>query len=185
MKHFLPFFATLLFSASLILTATAQSSGIADSNKNKDAKLDYVIMQAASSSAHETYISVINRDTIPACAVKNFERSFIGIDNVRWEKTAEGSYLAGFINDNKTALVVYNHNGEWMHTIYNYGADQLNQNIKTKIINAYGEYKISYVDEVNTAGSTVYLVHIESETNIKTIKFCDNKMGEIQTLCKK
>jgi hypothetical protein len=185
MKQLLPAFSAILISVSCIFSTAAQNLSVADTDKNKDARLDYLIMQAASTSTKEIFISAVKRDTIPARAMKDFEKLYAGIADVRWEKTSEGNYLANFVNNDKTTLVVYNHIGAWMHTIFNYGADQLEQNVKTKIVTAYGGYKISYVDEVNATGYKIYLVHIENDTNIKTIKIIDNKMGEIQTLCKK
>src|SRR3569833_2412587 len=73
------------------------------------------------------------------------------------------------IDCNKTSA--FNKAGKWVYTIHRYTSDNLPKNVFDIVRNTYDQFYISGMEKVDQPGaSTVYLVHLEDKTSIKTVK---------------
>ncbi len=180
MKQFKTTFATIIILTCWICNANAQNMSI----QSKYALLDSSIMQQAAPLTDGTSLPFPLSDTMGYRAMDHLQKTFVNVCNVKWERTPANGYMAAFMYNKTSTLVVYNCKGNWVHTISNYGEAQMPQTIREKIRSAYSGYNISYVDEVDLGNSTVYLVHVTDAHTTKTIRVCGDAVNEVQTVCK-
>ena len=182
MKQFKTTFATIIILTCWICKTTAQNMSIG--SQSKYALLDSSIMQQAAPFTDGSSLPFPLSDTMGYRAMNHLQKTFVNVCNVKWERTPANGYMAAFVYNKTSTLVVYNCKGNWVHTISNYGEAQMPQTIREKIRSAYSGYNISYVDEVDLSYSTVYLVHVADAATTKTIRVCGDAMSEVQTISK-
>jgi hypothetical protein len=184
MKQFKTTFATIIILACWICGASAQNMSLG--KQSKYALLDSSIMQQADPLANELSFPFALSDTMALHALDHLQKTFVSACNVKWERTPSNGYMAAFVYNKTSTMVVYNCKGNWVHTIYDYGETQMPQNIREKIKDAYSGFSISYVDEVHVNNATIYLVHIVNPSDTKTIRVCGDAMSEVQPkpICK-
>jgi len=173
MKNTLKAFATVAIASLTILSnANAQTaigksnfgvntSTIDDGGKNNDAS-----------------------NTINARALKNFQKTFNKVSNADWSKTLDGGYVAHFTEDDVKTVVAYNGKGNWNYTIRYYHDKKLPFDIRAMVKRSYCDYTISLITEVNFNLQTVYLVYLQNETHLKTIRIYDGEMEEAASYIK-
>lgn len=89
--------------------------------------------------------------------------------------TDKGSIV---VDGNKTSA--FDQKGKWVYTIARYTSDNLPKNVFDVVRNSYDQFYISGMEKVEQPGtSTVYLVHLEDKTSIKTVKV-NVKTGETE-----
>jgi len=78
------------------------------------------------------------------------------------------------VNDGKTTTA-YDKKGNWVYTIERYSADNLPKDIFETVRNNFGSYYVSGMEKIQQPGSnTVFLVHMQNKTSVKTVKVTGN-----------
>ena len=68
---------------------------------------------------------------------------------------------------------------ERYHSLKGYFEDKLDRTVRGIVKQKYYDYKITYVQEVETGanvGMPTYMVHIEGDNDFKIVKVCDGAM---------
>lgn len=182
---FLTFAITCMALVTLTQQAVAQEQDIMSFNLDDDTP---DLSKPITINLPEIGITVeAAKDSIAAInqkAVKDFQKAFKGITNPAWCKTYDGGYVAQFMTGTTSNMVAYNNKGTWNHTIRKYHADKLPRNIKAAVRSVYYDYVITGVDEVTVDDQLIYLIRLQNEISIKTIRFFDSEMEEVQSLRK-
>src|SRR6266542_157007 len=118
-------------------------------------------------------------NTINARALKDFQKTFNGVTNAEWSKIEGDGYIAKFTGDNVQTMVAYNLKGIWHHTIRYYDEKKLVHDIRSIVKSSYYDYSILTIAEVHFNDQTVYMIYVQDETHLKTIRVCDGEMQEV------
>ena len=119
-------------------------------------------------------------------AVRDFIEKFPFATDAKWKKVENG-YVATFIVESNETMVRYKANGKWTYTIKRYNNEKmLPEEIRVLVKKTYYDYTITHIDEIHLAeqSNRIYLVLIEGDKTIKTIRVCDGEMEEIHELVK-
>ena len=154
-----------------IIPAIAFFNGVAA----QDSKL---IPETINSSKEVAYADKTDAHPEPASvntkAVKNFNKSFKGVD-ANWFQTKEGS-IAEFKKDGIVTRIDYDHKGRFIAMIRHYSEDKLPRDVRHLVKSTYYDYNIFLVVEVTFDNKTAYLVKMEDEKTLKTIRVVDGEM---------
>jgi hypothetical protein len=107
-------------------------------------------------------------------ALKDFNKTFKGIDDANWFKTKEG-FIAEFNKDGIFTRVDYDRKGRNIAMIRRYGEDKLPKDVRHLVKSNYYDYNIYLIIEVTYNNIKAYLVKIEDEKNLKTIRVIDGE----------
>jgi hypothetical protein len=113
-------------------------------------------------------------------ALKSFQKQFKNATDVSWYAADKG-YIASFTKDDIKTFVDYDRRGTWNHTIRYYDEKKLPTDIRYRIKSYYIDYEIAGVIEVNVNDKTVYMIYLQDQAVLKTIRICDGEMEEIGT----
>jgi len=116
-------------------------------------------------------------------ADKNFRREFKDVYNARWIEKEDG-YRAKFVENNIKYMVDYNKKGDWVSTIANYSEDQLDTHIAGAVKTAFLGYAIVHVTEVRKGKDIVYLVKIDNQKFLKTVRIVNGEMDVFESYIK-
>ncbi|HEY1871823.1 MAG TPA: hypothetical protein VGG71_12245 [Chitinophagaceae bacterium] len=118
-------------------------------------------------------------------AILNFNKSFKEIKDPQWSATQEGGFVARFEYKHATTRVFYDNNGKWLGTISGYNEDKLPAGIIKLVKTNYYDYAITYIHELKLANDeTVYLILIQDQKTIKTIRVSEGQLEEIREVDK-
>lgn len=107
-----------------------------------------------------------------AKTTKAFARDFKNTADVTWSSGKSG-YTAMFTKDNVKTIAWYSKSGHLTYAVLSYGPEKLPAREQDVIANAYDGYKITHVQEVHQDNIVVYVVHLESDRNIKLVTVCE------------
>ena len=165
MKHLLIVIpAVILFNI-----AAAQNSSTAKT----DNTAPKVYSLPDESGATEASISEINTK-----AVKHFATTFGNAKDISWMKVKDGSIVYFTLNDIKMKSA-YRPNGSLACTIRYYGEDQLPKSVRRLVKTNYFDFDISQVIEIKHDNEFIYIVKLQDEKSLKTVRVSN---GEIQVL---
>ena len=116
-----------------------------------------------------------NTVNITTRVLKDFNKIFKGADKVDWSGIKHG-FLAKFENNGVKTRAYYDMKGRLSATITTYGEDKLPKEIRKQVRSTYYDYSIYLVNEVTVGDKTAYLVSIQDEETIKTIRVMDDEM---------
>jgi hypothetical protein len=108
-------------------------------------------------------------------ALRYFKKQYKDINNEKWYTLTNG-YLAEFNGSSSNNLVVYDKKGNWKFTISYYDEKNLPPEIRSIVKPVYYDYTISRVEEIHVDDKIIYLVHIQNETSLKTVRVCNGEM---------
>ena len=118
-------------------------------------------------SAHHALASVSASERAKA----HFKENYAEVDNVSWYTAPDNSLYCIFHKENKVNRVFYDSRGYWQFTLVSYQPSELKSNIRQQISDQFEGYRITYVNEVQSAyDEPIYMVNIEDAGNIKVIK---------------
>jgi hypothetical protein len=116
-----------------------------------------------------------NTATINTRALKDFNKNFKNAGKAEWSKIKNGFVAEFKINEVKTK-VYYGRKGRWSATLRTYDQYKLPKDIRELVRSTYYDYDIYLVYEITIEDKTVYLVKIEDQQTIKTIRVIDGEM---------
>jgi hypothetical protein len=108
-------------------------------------------------------------------ALRYFKKQYKDINDEKWYTLSNG-YLAEFNANSSKNLVVYDKKGNWKFTISYYDEKNLPPEIRSIVKPTYYDYTISRVEEIHVNDKIIYLVHIQNETSLKTVRVCNGEM---------
>jgi len=108
-------------------------------------------------------------------AFRNFNRSNKNAMNVTWSDV-QGGFIAHFSTLDLDRRVVYNKRGVWQYNLDTYMEESLPTDIRNLVKQQYYNCKIlvCYTYEIN--GSPVYIVKMEDNKTIKTLKIFNDEI---------
>ena len=87
--------------------------------------------------------------------------------------------------DGRNTMTAYDKKGKWVYTIQQYDVNQLDKDLIRRIKPVYYDYTITAVQKVEQPGKdAVYIVHLENEDSIKTIRMTDDETETVQDIVK-
>ena len=87
--------------------------------------------------------------------------------------------------DGRNTMTAYDKKGKWVYTIQQYDVNQLDKDLIRRIKPVYYDYTITAVQKVEQPGKdAVYIVHLENEDSIKTIRMTDDETETVQDIGK-
>ena len=96
----------------------------------------------------------------------------------KWYKIADG-FVADFTSDGISNRIFYTKAGQWAASLKEYSENKLPANIRRIVKSEYYDYKINYVEEIETRltrDMPTYIIHAEDDTSIKLIRVCGEEM---------
>jgi hypothetical protein len=171
MKNFL-----IAFAAGSILALATTNGANAQNSKNNiasnDIKIDKSVFPGAADATN------VSTNAISAKALKDFKKSYKNASGEKWAKSANG-VTAQFTSNGIDNIVYYDKKGNWDASLKNYSEDKFDRNVRAIVKSKYFDYKITQVQEVETAatlGTPTYMVHIEGDNDFKIIRVSDGEM---------
>ncbi|HWB28622.1 MAG TPA: hypothetical protein VG738_24280 [Chitinophagaceae bacterium] len=78
-----------------------------------------------------------------------------------------------------TSTEVHDKNGKLLYSVKRYDESQLSREVKSIIHSQYADFDIAGVEEIVVPGmeKSIYIIHLQNETSLKTVKVYD---GEIE-----
>jgi hypothetical protein len=128
--------------------------------------------------AEITYVNEVNQK-----AMRDFKKTFKDVSNEKWYSVKNG-FLAEFSSNSSKNRVVYDKKGHWVFTVSYYEEKSLPAEIRAIVKPVYYDYTISRVEEVHTDDKTIYIIHVQNGTRLKTLRVCDGEMDLIEDLPK-
>jgi hypothetical protein len=119
--------------------------------------------------------SNINIIDVNARALKDFNKQYKSADNVKWYLSGNVT-CAAFEKANARHTVVYLKNGRWLHTLINYGPENLDASTASLVKNKYLGFEIRWITEVHEADKVSYFIKVESDKQIKELIVYDGEV---------
>lgn len=124
----------------------------------------------------------------PAAALNNkaersFRKEFKHAYNTKWIEKEDG-FRAKFVDNDISYMVDYNKKGNWVSTISNYTEDHLDSHIANAVKTAFLGYAIVHVTEIRKGKITVYLVKIDNQKLLKTVRVQNGEMDVYESYIK-
>ena len=116
-------------------------------------------------------------------ATRDFKKTFRDVNNEKWY-TIKNGFLAEFSLNTTKNRVVYDKKGNWKYTVSYYEEKSLPAEIRAIVKPAYYDYTISRVEEVHANDKIIYMVHLQNDSRLKTVRICDEEMDLIEDLPK-
>jgi hypothetical protein len=123
-----------------------------------------------------TYVTEVNQK-----AMNDFKRTFRDVNNEKWYSIKNG-FLAEFSLHAAKNRVVYDKKGNWIFTVSYYDEKNLPAEIRAIVKPVYYDYTISRVEEVHTDNKIIYIVHVQNDSSLKTLRICEGEMDLIEDL---
>ena len=117
-----------------------------------------------------TYLSEVNQK-----ATRDFKKTFRDVNNEKWYNIKNG-FLAEFSVNTSKNRVVYDKKGNWKYTVSYYDEKNLPAEIKAIVKPVYYDYSISRVEEVHAGDQIIYIVHVQNDTSLKTLRVTEGEM---------
>jgi hypothetical protein len=116
-------------------------------------------------------------------AERNFRREFRKAYNPKWIEKEDG-FRAKFVENDISYMVDYDKKGNWVNTISNYNESHLDSHIANAVKMAFLGYAIVHVTEIKKGKATIYLVKIDNQKLLKTIRVENGEMDVYESYVK-
>ena len=113
----------------------------------------------------------------------NFTREFKYIRGEKWVEKDDG-YRARFDNSGINYMVDYDKKGNWSSTIKNYDESHIDSRIADAVRTAFPGYSIIHLTEIKKGKVIVYLVKIDNQKLLKTIRMIDGEIDVYEAYTK-
>ena len=124
--------------------------------------------------AETAYANEVNQK-----AMRDFKRTFKEVINEKWYSVKNG-FLAEFSVNTTKNRVVYDKKGNWKFTVSYYDEKGLPPEIRAIVKPVYYDYAISRVEEIHANDQIIYIVHIQNNSSLKTLRISEGEMDLIE-----
>ena len=107
---------------------------------------------------------------------KNFEKSYQGASDVKWDKHQTG-YTSAFMKDGLRHMAWYSNSGAQTYAMVSYDESLLRKDVKRIVNNAFEDYNILLVNEIHKDGIQIFVLTIENEKNIKLVTVSEGELN--------
>ena len=141
--------------------------------------------------------SFIPSDKIPTDKTRNspvnasereqthFKTHFTDARDAVWYNVGTENAYCMYHSGDITNRVFYDAQGYWQYTLKSYLPAFLNSNVKDLVSYHFGNYEISYVNEIMSDGNdSVYVINLENSNSIKVIQVTGDNILVRQALNK-
>lgn len=101
-------------------------------------------------------------------------------------ESAAAASEGGYTHTTKLGDVVtrdfYDRQGKRLYSIAYYGEKGLPAGIRVQVRSVYFDFTIQTVEEVRLADKKIYLIDIRDDKTLKTIRYCEGDMDEVNEL---
>ncbi|HRI21347.1 MAG TPA: hypothetical protein PLA68_10335 [Panacibacter sp.] len=109
-------------------------------------------------------------------ALKDFSKSFKNVVNPSWYKDVRGNYIANFLEGSIDTKAVYDSKGRWLYNLLTYAEDKLPFEIRDLVKRTYYDFDILVCHEYTIEGGPVYIIKMQDEKNLRTVKIVAGEM---------
>src|SRR4029079_5758755 len=166
-KNFKTLVAAMLVTIPLITLAQTEKSGF---NLNKKYSPG-----STKSYTPGNKFEVQFRSDIPIRAFRNLIKHYDDVSNLHWYNTENGFFAQSDASGVQTRAE-FDEQGFWRETITNFTEDQTPEAIKKLIKEAYDNFNIIVAHKIETNAASVFIVKIESETQLKILEIKSGAM---------
>ena len=124
-------------------------------------------------------LSADEKNLINIKALRDFSKTYKNVTDEKWFVIKTG-FMARFTLQDIQYRVTYNRKGNWVATFRYYREQQLPIEIYNLVKSTFYNYNIMQVTEVSIGRKTAYLVAIEDNNSLKTIKVVNDEMEVMQ-----
>ena len=128
-------------------------------------------------------VTVSSETSVTAEVDKAFKKTFPDAEDLRWYKL-DKNYLAKFIEKDLNHQALLNKKGRLRYDITYGGESQLPDDVRQKVRDAYGDYKITTVANVKESGRSIWVINLESANNFAVARAEDDVFEEVQKVAK-
>ena len=168
----------------LALAATVALVSMNHANAQTASDNDVKLSVAFAAPSENSVFTGTAASSINMKALKNFQRSFKSAANASWYAVADGGFIASFKENDVQNSVAYDKKGNWVYNIKRYDEKHLPTDVRAQVKSTYYDFSITHVEEVLINDETIYIVHLEDATKMKTLRICNGDMQEVQDLIK-
>jgi hypothetical protein len=112
-----------------------------------------------------------------------FNRIFPNVENVKWY-TLQKDFLAKFMESDMKHNALFKKNGYLKYDIGFGKEENLPENIKKIVTNAYEDYKILNTTNVKSAGRDIWVVNLEGKTTYVIVRIEEDELEEVKRYTK-
>jgi hypothetical protein len=112
-------------------------------------------------------------------ASRDFKKTFKDVNTEKWYSIKNG-FLAEFSLNSTKNRVVYDKKGNWKYTVSYYEEKNLPAEIRAIVKPVYYDYTISRVEEIHANDQIIYIVHVQNDSSLKTLRICEGEMDLIE-----
>jgi hypothetical protein len=126
------------------------------------------------------YISkeqAVNYPEISAMALLAFQKNFSNVAEVKWS-LVENKYMARFINEGRKTRMLFDKKGEVIYSVTEGNEKSLPADVRKAVKSIYYDYQITFTAEVHSMDKTAWIVNLEDETSLVTVKVVDGEVIE-------
>jgi hypothetical protein len=147
-------------------------------NLNSSLKAQNAVARIDVNEERTKHVSALNDK-----AERNFKKTFKTAYNPSWVEKEDGFRAKFFDNDIKY-MVDYDKKGNWVSTILNYDEPRLDSHVADAVKTAFLGYAIVHVTEIRKGKAVVYLVKIDNQKLLKTIRVENGEMNVYESYIK-
>ena len=133
---------------------------------------------ARSFTVSNSSTSEISRTSINLKALKDFEKSFQKVSDEKWCKVP-GGVIANFLSNGIDFRIKYDEKGQWLYNLLTYSEDNLPSDVRSLIKGRYYDYEIQFCNEYQLPKSSIFVIKMQDDQSVKTIKIVDGEMEVI------
>jgi hypothetical protein len=122
--------------------------------------------------------SKISKNSVSVKALKDFEKSFQEVSDEKWFKVP-GGVIANFLSKGIDFRIAYNEKGKWLYNLLTYPEDNLPSDVRSMVKSQYYDYEIQFCNEYQLAHSSIYVIKMQDDTSVKTVRIAGGEMQEI------
>lgn len=135
------------------------------------------------SSQKETAINSGDKNTfvsemISPKALKTFAGRYKNQAGEYWEVMKDG-FSAHFNSDGISNRIYFDRKGRWVGSMKGYQEDKMPRGLRTQVKRTYFDYKINYVQELETyesEGKPTFIVNLEDDDNIILLRIYEGEL---------
>jgi hypothetical protein len=121
-----------------------------------------------------------NKLTANEKAMKDFTQQFKNVATPVIYSNEDGFIVSSEMNGNKISSA-YNKKGNWTYTIERLAAANFAADVVDAVKSDYGNFTITGMEKIDQSGyNTVYIVHLENDNAIKTVRVKNDETEVLQ-----
>jgi hypothetical protein len=118
-----------------------------------------------------------NYPDISEKALMAFKKDYRNANDIQWS-IVENKYMARFNNDGRITRILYDNKGHIVYSLSEGTAKNLPADVKKAVRSIYFDYSITMITELHIFDKTAWIVTLEDETSMVTVKVVDDEVIE-------